>query len=130
MAAERFRRIVDLQTQLHRAAEWRLQDLRRQEQELRFAEQEVLGALNRDDPLYSRLAPTLARRLTRLAAEAEMTSAAGDRQADVVIEQTRQLEQAERRRKATENVRQRAVEKAALGDVIDLIFSGSRATVR
>lgn len=130
MRVDRVRRFVEIQKQLQRAAEWQLRDLRHQEHRLHAAQQDVLEALNGDDPLHSRLAPTLARQLGRLAAKAESLVPVADQQAVVVIDRTLRLEQSERRRRAIEVAQDRASESRSLGDLIDLIAGGPRAMLR
>jgi hypothetical protein len=119
MSADKFRRIADLQKQLQRAAEWRLEDLRQQQHQLRAAERETLQALADDSNLCAGLVPALVRRLGRLATEADAVSVAKDQQAEVVLERTRLVELAHRRRRAADYIRERGNEAATLDELAD-----------
>lgn len=94
--AERFRRIFSVQRQLQRAAEWALHDLRQQEDVLHSTEQKTLAALASDNALLLGLAPALTAQLSNLKAQSDQLHLARDHQADLVMEQTRRVKQAER----------------------------------
>lgn len=128
--ADRICRIVGVQRQMQRAAEWALNDLRRQEHRLQAAQHEVVAALARDDGLLVGMAPALSRRLCGLASQADALAAAGDRQAEFVLEQTGRLKQAERLERAVGGELERAGERSGLEDLVDLIAGGARATLR
>jgi hypothetical protein len=120
------RRFADIQRQLQRAAEWTLNDLRQEEHRLREAQQEVFAFLDRDDELSIGLASTLTRRLARLASEVEAAAAAGARQVDVVLQQASRLKHAERLERTLGAEEEKAREKMALGDLLDVVAGGRR----
>lgn len=126
MRAENFRRVLDIQKQLQRAAEWRLHKLREEEHRLELAQQDLVAALSREDKLSMWLAPTMTRRLGSLAAEADNVAAAGERQAELVLEQTGRLKLAERLERALGKEQERAQEKSSLTDLVDLVLAGTR----
>jgi hypothetical protein len=130
MRMDKVRRFADVQRQLQRAAEWELNDLRQEQHRLQQAQQELVTALNRDDPLSRWLAPSLSRKLTRLAADTEEAAAAGRRQVDVVLQHAGRLKHAERVERSLEREEQRTREKNALSDTLDVIIGGPRAIVR
>lgn len=124
------RRFVDVQRQLQRAAEWALHDLRQEEHRLQSAQQEVFVALGRDDGLTRSLAPALTRQLGRLAADAAAAAAAGEQQADVVLQQAGRLKHAERIQRGLDCEEGRTREKNGLADVLDAILGSRAAMVR
>jgi uncharacterized membrane protein YheB (UPF0754 family) len=130
MRTEKVRRFVDVQRQLQRAAERTLNDLRQEEYRLHQAQQDVFEALNGEDELSIGLAPALTRRLARLVTDAQAAAAAGDRQVDIVLQQASRLKHAERLERTLASEEDRAREKIALGDLLDVILGGPGATVR
>jgi uncharacterized membrane protein YheB (UPF0754 family) len=128
MRMEKVRRFVDVQRQLQRAEEWALNEMRQEEHRLQRAQQEVFAALNREDQLG--LAPALIRRLARLATDADAAAAAGARQVDVVLQHASRLKHAERLERKVSAEEEKAREKIALGDLLDVIVGGRRAIVR
>lgn len=130
MRMEKVRRFVDVQRQLQRAAEWALHDLRQEEYRLHQEQQDVFAALNRGDELSISLAPALTRRLGRLANDADATAAAGERQVEIVLQHAGRLKHAERIERRIGQEEDRAREKIALGDLLDVIVGGREAIVR
>jgi hypothetical protein len=130
MRLDKMRRFVDVQRQLQRAAEWTLHDLRQEEHRLHQAQQDVFAALNREDDASISLAPALARRLARLATDAEAAAAAGARQVDVVLQQAGRLKHAERLEQTRDREEDRAREVRGLSDLLDVIVGGRAAIVR
>lgn len=120
---------MDVQRQLQRAEEWALHDLRQEKHRLQQAQETIFAALNGDTKLGGRLAPALARQLTRLAADTESVSAAGDRQADVVFRHAARLKQAERLERELAREERRTREKQELGDLLDVVAVGAREMV-
>lgn len=121
MRVEKVRRFLDVQKQIQRSAEWTLHELRQEQHRLQQAQQELVTALNREDPLNMWLAPALTRQLGRLAAEEHGVAAAGKQQTDFVLEQTGRLKQAERLERALGTERERVREKTVLSEVIDVV---------
>ncbi|HET7410948.1 MAG TPA: hypothetical protein VFJ13_12190 [Paracoccaceae bacterium] len=115
---------------MQRAAEWALHDLRRQEHGLRVSQHEVLAALARDGALFIALAPALSRRLSGIASRADALEAAGDRQTELLLEQTGRLRQAERLERTVGSEIERTGERTGLEDLVDLIAGGARARLR
>ena len=120
MKMEKVRRFVDVQRQMQRAEEWALHSLRREQHSLQQAQQRIFEAFNSTgDELSASLAPSLARQLSRLAADEESISAAGERQADVVLRHAARLKQAELLERKLRAEERRRREKNELGDLID-----------
>lgn len=121
MRLKSVRRISHVQRQLQRVAEWKLQELRQQEDELRVAQQQVIGALNEETGLHGQFVHAMARHLTQLAVQSDSLAASRKRQDALVREQTGRLKQAERMENAVAREDARTREKEALSDLIDMI---------
>ncbi len=130
MRVAKLRRVVDVQRQIQKSAEWTLHDLRQERLRLQQAQQDIVEALNRDDPLNIWLAPALTRQLDRLSVEEQGVAAAGEQQTNVVLEQTGRLKQAERLERTLGTERERAQERTALSDVIDAVVGRPHARLR
>jgi hypothetical protein len=128
MRVDKVRRFLDVQKQMQRSAEWALHELRHEQHRLQQAQQEMITALSREDPLNMWLAPALMRQLVRLAAEENGVAAAEERQMDIVLEQTGRLRQAERLERALGTEHARAREKIVLSDVIEVVAGTSSGT--
>lgn len=129
MRLQTVRRIVEVQRQLHRAAEWKLGELRQQEADLAQAQQEVIGALNGDASLHGRFVHAMARQLGRLAAQSDAVTESRDRQAEVLREQTGRLKQAERMQQALGREEARAGERESLDALADLLAGRPAASL-
>jgi hypothetical protein len=129
MRVAKVRRFVDVQRQLQRAAERELHDLREEQRNLQSAQEEVLVALGREDELSRSVAPALTRRLGRLAADAEATASAGERQVGVVLQLAGRLKHAERLQQALGCAEKRRIEGVDLANVLDVILAGRPAMV-
>jgi hypothetical protein len=127
---DKVRRFVDVQRQMQRAAEWTLNDLRQEQHRLQQAQQEVVAAMSGEDELSIWLAPTLTRRLARLATDAEAAAMAGESQTDVVLQHSGRLKHAERLKRALGREQDRAREQTGLSDVLDVMIGGRKAMVR
>lgn len=114
---DRIRRIVGVQNQLQRAAEWALQDLNREAEALREREESILDALGRDNALLLGLAPALTERLSELKARSDGVQAAREQQTDLVIEQAGRRAQAEKIERDLLSQLERAHENARLEEI-------------
>lgn len=94
--AKKLRRIIRVQDQLQRAAEWALHDLRREAAALEARQASILDALGRDNALLLGLAPALTARLSELRSHSDKMEGAREHQTDLVIEQRRRRMQAEK----------------------------------
>ena len=69
--AQRTRRVLALQEQLHRVERWKLLDLQRRAAELDALRHELIAALNDSDALQGLFLDATARRLMSIAREAD-----------------------------------------------------------
>jgi hypothetical protein len=116
--AERTRRVLELQVQLHRVERWKLLDLRRRAGELETQRQELIAALNDSDPLWGLLLNATARRLKSIAQEADAVAREEALQAARVGERALRVACAERLSETVDRQAAREDEKHELLEVI------------
>jgi hypothetical protein len=117
--AERTRRVLELQVQLHRVERWKLLDLRRRAGELDAQRRELIAALNDSDPLWGLLLNATARRLKSIAQEADAVAREEALQAARVGERALRVACAERLSETVDRQAAREDEKHELLEVID-----------
>jgi hypothetical protein len=117
--AERARRLLALQEQLHRIEQWKLLALQRRAAELDVERREMIEALNGNDALQGLFLDAMARRLTSIARQADEVARKETEQAARVSARAVQVACAERVSEAAEKDAARDAEKRALGEIID-----------
>lgn len=115
--AAKLERLARVQTQLQRAAEWALHDLRRELDVLQQRERVILDALARDSALLLGLAPALTERLSELKAHSDRVQRACEDQVDLVMEQTRRRTLIEKMELDLAGKVERAAESARLEEI-------------
>jgi len=131
MAAGRLkkvRRIVEVQAELHRLAEWRLAHLGRQEDELREQQEELVRSLNADSALHGLFVANMARSLRRLAAETERVAGAREAQRRRVHDEAMRLKRTERVEKRLVRSEREAEEKRDLQAFLEGLANKSDAS--
>ncbi|TCT07954.1 hypothetical protein [Aquabacter spiritensis] len=124
----RARRILALQTQLHRSGEWKLGALQSELAENGRTRDAVMATLA-DDALGPVLVEVAARRLKRLAQARDTLAAAEAAQSARVQDEARRMKQAERRLDAVQRQAAREAEKADLDALLDRIASARDASL-
>ncbi len=94
--AQKARRILEVQEQLHRIEDWRTADLRRKLAELEESQRALICALNEDEALHGLFLDSMARRLRLLAEESAQTAREKEAQENRLLEQGQRLKCAER----------------------------------
>jgi hypothetical protein len=117
--AQRTRRVLALQEQLHRVERWKLLDLQRRVAELDAQRRELIAALNDSDALQGLFLDATARRLMKIAQEAGEVGREEQLQIARVGEHAMRVACAERLSEAVVKQAARAGEKQALREVID-----------
>ncbi len=107
---KKIERLLALQQQLHRLAEWKLAALDRKKAELASEQESLFGALNDDEPLQGLFVEAMARRLNALARETDKVNRARECASRRLAQEGLTLKRAER---MTERVRRQYLE--ALG---------------
>ena len=117
--AQRTRRVLALQEQLHRVERWKLLDLQRRAAELDALRHELIAALNDSDALQGLFLDATARRLMSIAREVDEIGRKEQLQIVRVGEHATRVACAERLSEAVDRQAARASEKQALLEVIE-----------
>jgi hypothetical protein len=128
--AQRARRLLALQQQLHRVEQWKLIALQRRSAELDTERRELIEALNHSDALQGLFMDATARRLMSIAREADAVARDEAKQAARVGERAIQVACAERLSETAEQEAGRAREKQMLGDVIERLVGSTAPASR
>jgi hypothetical protein len=123
------RRILTVQKDLQRLAEWKLAALQRKEAELQKDQERLVTYLDEDHSFTPAYAKTIVERLRTLAAERQKAAVEKQNQAERVLEQARRLGQTERRVDATAELLRRLEERQDLVEVIEAQVSRKQASL-
>ncbi|MBF9235641.1 hypothetical protein [Microvirga alba] len=122
-------RLLKVQEQLHKIAEWKLVSLRRQVTDLQETQTVLIQALNSDDALHGLFVEPAARRLHALAGQEEQVRQARDAQNEVVLDRAMQVKRTERVVDALALEYQRTTEKRDYLALLDGFASKSDASL-
>ena len=128
--AERTRRVLALQEQLHRIERWKLLSLQRRSAELDVQRRELIAALNDSDALQGLFLDATARRLMKIAQEADEVARAEQRQAARVGELAVRVACAERLAEGVAQQAAREDEKGELRETIDRLVGAATPASR
>jgi hypothetical protein len=122
-------RLLALQEQLHRLAEWKLAALDRKKAELASDQASLVGALNRDDPLHGVFIEAMARRLNALAREADRVNRARAAASRRLTEEGLTLKRAERMTVRVRRQYEEILGKRGFADLIDRLAKPDDASL-
>jgi hypothetical protein len=122
-------RLLALQEQLHRLAEWKLAALDRKKAELASDQASLVGALNRDDPLHGVFIEAMARRLNALAREADRVNRARAAASRRLAEEGLTLKRAERMTVRVRRQYEEILGKRGFADLIDRLAKPDDASL-
>jgi hypothetical protein len=122
-------RLLALQEQLHRLAEWKLAALDRKQAELASDQASLIGALNRDDPLHGVFIEAMARRLNALAREADRVNRARAAASRRLAEEGLTLKRAERMTVRARRQYEEILGKRGFADLIDRLAKPDDASL-
>jgi hypothetical protein len=126
---QKIARMVAVQRQLHRLAEWKLVQLQRREADLHDQECSLIGSLNAEEPLHGLFVQAMAKRLASIGQESTVVGRARQSQSDIVLAECRKLKHAERMGNAAATSQQRDDEKRRLEEAIgDAVMRASDQT--
>ena len=128
--AQRTRRVLALQEQLHRVERWKLLDLQRQAAELDALRRELIAALNDDNALQGLFLDATARRLRSIAQEADAVGREEVAQTVRVGEHAMRVACAARLAETVDRQVAREDEKEALFEVIDRVVGSAAPASR
>jgi RecA/RadA recombinase len=123
-------RILAVQKDLQRLAEWKLALLQHKESDLQKDQERLVTYLDENHTFTPTYAKTIAAKLHSLAAEKQRTVAEKQLQAERMLEQARRVGQAERRVEATTDIMRRAEERRELADTIEAEVNRKLASPR
>ncbi len=115
-------RIVAVQEQMHRQAEWRLTEIARARADLERTREEIITTLN-DDLFGPMLVEVVAKRLRATAAEAERLAGDEQRQTARVREEALRLKRAEHMAEEVAQVHEQHVEKQMVAAILEGVAS-------
>jgi len=128
--AERTRRVLALQEQLHRVELWKLLALQRRAAELDALRRELIAALNDNDALQGLFLDATARRLKSIAQQADAVEREELLQTVRVREHATRVACAERLSETVDRQAARASEKRDLLDVIERVVGAATPASR
>ena len=128
--AERTRRVLALQEQLHRVELWKLLALQRRAAELDALRRELIAALNDNDALQGLFLDATARRLKSIAQQADAVERDELLQTVRVREHATRVACAERLSETVDRQAARASEKRDLLDVIERVVGAATPASR
>lgn len=122
-------RLLKVQEQLHRIAEWKLAGLQAKAAELQNAQEALIRTLNDDDALYGLFVEARSKRLQVLAAEANVVEKAQDEQRKAAFERAMQVKRTERMVDVITTETRREVEKKEYLAILDGLATKSNASL-
>lgn len=93
---KKIERILSVQEKLHQMAEWNLARTEREKSDLQKTEVEIVSALNEDAALQGLFVDAMAKRLKKLAIEAERVERRREEEARILREEGLRLKRTER----------------------------------
>lgn len=118
---KKIERVLAVQKQMHRLAEWNVAALERRRAELEAGQGELVGALNDDAKLQGLFIDALARRLAALARETDKVNEAHRQMARRLTEAGLKLKRTERMSAKLRREEEAALGKRDFADLLDLL---------
>lgn len=125
---QKIQRLQQVQRQIHQIAEWKLASLTRRSAEIDEEQVELIKALNEDDAFHGLFVDSMARRLTRLANEADNVERAQEAQRQRVLKEARRLKTTERLTGTLDREVQRDNEKRVFQSLLETFATGPDAS--
>jgi hypothetical protein len=126
---KKIERILAVQEKLHEIAEWRLARTEQEQSELRATEVAIVGALNQDDALQGLFVDAMAKRLKKLAVEAERLEQRRAEEARILFEEGLRLKRTERMTGRLRREYRESVGKRGFADLIDTLVRNGDASL-
>jgi transposase len=119
--AKKIERVLSVQRQMHRLAEWNVATLERRKAELAASEVELVAALNADNALQGLFIEAMAHRLAALARETDQVNEAHRRMARKLTEAGLKLKRTERMSAKLHRDLEAALGRQEFADLLDLL---------
>lgn len=126
---KKIERILAVQERLHEIAEWRLARTTQEQSELRASEVALVSALNEDDALQGLFVDAMAKRLKKLAIEAERLEQRRAEEARILFEEGLRLKRTERMTGRLRREYREGVGKRGFADLIDTLVRNGDASL-
>ncbi len=126
---KKIERVLAVQAQLHRLAEWKLAALDHKKAELASDEASLVGALNRDDPLHGLFVEAMARRLNALARETDRVNLARAAASRRLAEEGMALKRVERMTARVRRQYEQILGKRGFAELLDRLASSDNASL-
>jgi hypothetical protein len=114
-------RVLAVQQQLHRLAEWRMAGLDRERRELVESEAQLVAALNHDEQLQGVFVDAMARRLAAIARDAERVNRAREVQGRRLREEGMKLKMVERMNDRVRRQYREAFARRGFSDLLETL---------
>jgi hypothetical protein len=114
-------RVLAVQQQLHRLAEWRMAGLDRERRELAESEAQLVAALNHDEQLQGVFVDAMARRLAAIARDAERVNRAREVQGRRLREEGMKLKMVERMNDRVRRQYREAFARRGFSDLLETL---------
>ena len=118
---KKIERVLAVQEQMHRLAEWRIAALDREKAEIARGQESLLGALNDDDPMHGLFVEAMTRRLTALTREADRLAKAREVMEKKLTEETLKLKRTERMTDRVRREHATSEEKRLFQDLLETL---------
>ena len=126
---KKIERILSVQEKLHEIAEWRLARTEQERSELKATEIALVGALNQDDALQGLFIDAMAKRLKKLAIEAERLERRRAEESRILFEEGLRLKRTERMTGHLRRQYREAEGKKGFADLIDALVRNTDASL-
>jgi hypothetical protein len=126
---KKIERILAVQERLHEIAEWRLARTTQEQSELKAREVALVSALNEDDALQGLFVDAMAKRLKKLAIEAERLEQRRAEEARILFEEGLRLKRTERMTGRLRREYREGVGKRGFADLIDTLVRNGDASL-
>ncbi len=123
-------RILSVQAQLHRLAQWKLAELERREDGLQERHESLLRFVDEDGAYAALFGNTLMRRLRSISEEKARVTAAKHEQADKTLDELRRVGQMQRATDELEGEARQERERQELKEILELLGHRRHASPR
>jgi hypothetical protein len=124
------KRVLAVQNQMHRLAQWKLAELERKEDALRDNQERLLRFLDQEGSYTALLSDTLMRRLRNVSEQKAQTAIEKEKQAERTLEESRRKGRMQRMVDHVAGDARREEERSELRDVLEQINNRRNASLR
>lgn len=126
---KKIERVLAVQEQMHRLAQWRIAAVEREKAEVAQGEASLLSALNDDNQLHGLFVEAMTRRLAVLAREAERLERLRRTMEEQLSEEALQLKRTERMTDRVRREHERGRDKRLFQDLLETLAKARKASL-